>query len=328
MERYNFWRRDDPVNISLRDATELQANASLELGAMMLISSRLSAWIQGLRGSISHPMATGRTLDVLRRSARLALWSGACPDLQLFPWLGGHPLIGTSGYSGYFRNHLHEYADLCFAAHFLKPDDLFVDGGANVGSWTVLASLHSGADVLAIEPAPDTLKVLRANIALNGIEEKVTVAPFALSDHSGEASMAGTGLTRSVKALADRRNQEPLIQLRTLSELLDLREPALVKLDLEGHELQALRGAGAWLTERKVAAWCLEANSESDAIALNAVMKSAGYALRYYVPEHRKLIETRPDPCWQFNLIFVRDPQEAEARLAVGRAIISLGRTI
>ena len=277
---------------------------------------------------MSHPMSTGRKLDVLQRGARWALLSSTKHELRLFPWLDGHPLIGTNGYSGYFRNHLHEYADLCFAAHFLRPGDLFVDGGANVGAWSVLACRHCAADALAIEPAEDTLRVLRANIALNGIEHKVLVAPFALSDREGEARMLGNGLTSSVNAMPDDHQHGPSVQLRTLDQLLDFREPALVKLDLEGHELQALRGAGTWLTARKVAAWCIEANSESEAIAINQVMCAAGYLLRYYLPENRQLVVTRPNPCWQFNLIFVRDLREAEGRLAAGRPITTLAKKI
>ena len=217
---------------------------------------------------------------------------------------------------------------MCFAAHFLQPDDLFVDGGANIGAWTVLAASHAGANVLAVEPAPDTLRVLRANIALNGLESKVTVAPVALSDRSGETGMGGTGLTRSMKSTDECRGDDLLVPMRTLCDLLEERAPALVKLDLEGNELPALRGAGTWLTQRKVLAWSLEANSEHEAIALNEFMSAAGYEMRYYQPSSRKLVRELPDPCWQFNLIFVRDVVEAEARLAVGRAIVSYGKRI
>ncbi len=259
---------------------------------------------------------------------QFATWSRVSPALKLFPWVAGHPLIGTNGYSGYFRNYLHEYADLCFAAHFLQPDDFFVDGGANVGTWSLMAALHAGANVLAVEPAPDTLKVLRANIALNGLEAKISVAPVALSDQLGEASMSGTGLTRSVKALSPRSTDEPVISLSTLSSLVADVVPALVKLDLEGHELPALRGAGTLLSERKIVAWCIEANTLAEAIALHEVMKGHGYLLRYYLPAQRKLTEFRPDPCFQYNLIFVRDVAEADARLVRGRTLELFGRRI
>jgi FkbM family methyltransferase len=302
--------------------------ADTKHGAQNLTFHQLQSWLHGLRSSFSHPLASGRKFDVLQRSVQFALWSRASSGLKLFPWVAGCPLIGTNGYSGYFRNQLHEYADLCFAAHFLQPGDFFVDGGANVGTWSLLAALHAGAEVLAIEPAPDTLRVLRANIALNGLEAKVLVAPVALSDHLGDASMSGTGLTRSVKSLSQRSMDEPLIQLSTLSHLLSEATPALVKLDLEGHELPALEGAGTWLTERKIVAWCIEANTEIEAIALHAKMKDHGYLLRYYLPDLRKLSEIRPNPCTQYNLIFVRDVAEAEARLAQGRALELFGKRI
>ena len=49
----------------------------------------------------------------------------------------------------------------------LRPGDLFLDVGANVGSYTIWAG-ELGADVIALEPAPDTYALLLENIDLNG----------------------------------------------------------------------------------------------------------------------------------------------------------------
>jgi FkbM family methyltransferase len=292
--------------------------------------SRVQGWLSGLHNSLMHPLARGRRLNMLWRSAQFALWSKSSPELKLFPWLTLQ-LIGTPGYSGYFRNQLHEYVDLCFAAHFLAADDFFVDAGANVGTWSLLAAVHAEANVLAIEPAPDTLRVLRANIAINGLERKIEVAPFALSDQIGSANMRGSGLTRSLlPALANANADDTLVETQTLAKLLAARiqMPALVKLDLEGHELPALNGAGSWLRERKIAAWSIEANTEAEAVALHKVMSDAGYLQRYYEPTTRALLIERPVNCKQTNLIFVRDVDEAVARLQAGKALSVFDRMI
>jgi len=57
----------------------------------------------------------------------------------------------------------------------LKPGDLFVDIGANVGSYAMLASKALGAPTITVETDPDTARVLRRDIELNGIGDRVRV---------------------------------------------------------------------------------------------------------------------------------------------------------
>jgi Methyltransferase FkbM domain len=146
--------------------------------------------------------------------------------------------------------------------------------------------------------------------------------------------MRGTGLTRSVQVAGDAAPNDLIVPLATLAELLhkvnpsDIRTPVLVKLDLEGHELAALRGAGDWLAEGKVAVWCIEANTQAEAKAIDEVMRGYGYSLQYYLPEQRKLVSQRPSPCHQSNLIFVRDLKAAAARLALGKALSLFGKKL
>lgn len=57
--------------------------------------------------------------------------------------------------------------------HFLRPGDLFLDIGANVGTYTVLASGVCGGKIMAFEPDPRTLRHLQRNIELNQLENLV-----------------------------------------------------------------------------------------------------------------------------------------------------------
>ena len=62
---------------------------------------------------------------------------------SLFRWIGGQRLAfqrGMTGATGNFYVGLHEFADMMLPLHFLREGDLFLDIGANVGSYTVLAS--------------------------------------------------------------------------------------------------------------------------------------------------------------------------------------------
>jgi hypothetical protein len=81
----------------------------------------------------------------------------------------------------------------------------------------------------------------------------------------------------------------------------------------QGQAGTVLRGSGSWLSEKKVAAWSIEANTEAEAVGLHKVMSSAGYLLRYCDPTTRALLIERPEHRKLTNLIFVRAVAKAEA---------------
>jgi FkbM family methyltransferase len=130
----------------------------------------------------------------------------------------------------------------------LRPGDSFLDGGANVGLFTLVAASAVGerGKVVACEPAPETMKLLRRNLALNNFDW-VDLHQVALAERSGEMSFLSfeAGSAFSSFAPADEANAtKHHVRAMTLDELThDLRELKLVKLDIEGAEVRALRGA-------------------------------------------------------------------------------------
>jgi predicted RNA methylase len=66
---------------------------------------------------------------------------------------------------------LSEFADMMLALHFLRKGDLFVDVGANVGSYAVLASGVCRATTWAFEPDPNTVRSLKRNLAINNLND-------------------------------------------------------------------------------------------------------------------------------------------------------------
>lgn len=131
----------------------------------------------------------------------------------------------------------------------LEPGDTFVDAGANVGFFSVLASRVVGerGRVVAIEMMPDTAAMLRGNIALNGLSN-VTVEQYALSSHAGETITARVSVGKHGQATIGRRDvpdhlEEVSVVSATLDQLLRGVEPKMVKMDLEGAEKDAADGA-------------------------------------------------------------------------------------
>ena len=135
----------------------------------------------------------------------------------------------------------------------LKPGDTFVDVGANIGFFSLLADRLVGSEgrVHAVEATPSTADLLDDNIALNGAGT-IIVHRCAAGERTGTASMVvdETGNIGSNHLARDGEASEggnaPIV-LRRLDELLDGEAIRLIKLDIEGAEAMALRGAGALL---------------------------------------------------------------------------------
>src|SRR5262249_15331008 len=93
---------------------------------------------------------------------------------------------GMTGATGNIYARLHEFADMAFTLHFLRPDDLFLDVGANIGSYTLLASGVCKARTISFEPDPQTMGLLRRNIDLNGVDGCVLLEQTAVGAEDGE----------------------------------------------------------------------------------------------------------------------------------------------
>lgn len=132
------------------------------------------------------------------------------------------------------------------------------DGGANAGDYTreVLAAArreNCGVEVHAFEPSPHCLDGLRRNF---GTEPTVRIVGAALADRTGEAVLYDGRAGSSQASLVSRdvlsgdataSSTVPLLRLGDYLETQAIARIDLLKLDVEGSELAALRGLGGWL---------------------------------------------------------------------------------
>jgi FkbM family methyltransferase len=158
-------------------------------------------------------------------------------------------------------------------SHF-RPDDVFVDVGANVGAYSVRAA-SGGMKVYAFEPNPETVKVLKRNAEINHVS--IDLLEYALGSADGNAKMSPNGALSRISA--DGAIEVPL---RTLDSF-DLPRVDLLKVDVEGYELEVLKGA------RKTLARChptvfVEMHdwlaAEDEASLFNILLEN-GYHFRY-----------------------------------------------
>jgi FkbM family methyltransferase len=123
---------------------------------------------------------------------------------------------------------------------YLRSGSVFVDCGANIGVLSLLASKLVGETgrVFSIEAHPRTVEFLRGNVKLNNASN-VTVIHAAVGDHEGEVQFSSRR-SDDQNGVAESGIKVPL---RTLDSLVPDAAVRLLKIDVEGFELFALRGA-------------------------------------------------------------------------------------
>ena len=139
----------------------------------------------------------------------------------------------------------------------------FVDVGANIGTTTIPALVsHGFASAVAIEPEPENLRVLRLNVVLNDIQDRVRALPVAVSNQPGHSSLVvhqargGKHWIATDESKLSRKKVEPedvmMVETVTLDYLVDggviaPRRTGLLWMDAEAHEGHILEGASSLL---------------------------------------------------------------------------------
>lgn len=134
---------------------------------------------------------------------------------------------------------------------FVRPGDFAIDAGANLGFFSCLLSRLVGPDglVMALEPGSAAFERLAENIVLNGMNNVACVRK-GLYSHDGMAKLhlvEQEGATQlgysSLFHYEGQGDQHEVVEVRALDTLLVGEHPRLIKLDVEGVEEEALRGA-------------------------------------------------------------------------------------
>ena len=193
---------------------------------------------------------------------------------------------------GYWRAATQQTANVLFrdevpqmltVASLLGEGSVFVDCGANVGLWSAnmarLRGVHRGLRILAFEANPDTFARLQRtlagvagasahNVALSDRTRTLEMAEGAVSGvfgvEGGDFKIAGTA--RAVAA-------------RPLDEFLTGERDIVMKIDVEGHELEVLQGAGEALARGRVRAVYIDGYDKAKGAAIAAMLEGHGFRL-------------------------------------------------
>jgi FkbM family methyltransferase len=227
------------------------------------------SWIRKTYRGMTRPLRHGRR-RVLRGPAK-----GLLIDLQ-----GSRPsyLLGLA------EGDVAEFIDST-----LRPGDVFYDLGANVGLFTLIAArlLGSGGHVYAFEPAPRTAEVLRKNVELNRFEN-VTIVEAAVSDRDGTMAFDEVGeVAQDARLAGAGRHGTTEVRVMALDSFVaaGARPPTLMKIDVEGHENEAIDGMVATLRSSRPIVVCeIHQSRHDNEHEVERMLLELGYALSWLEP--------------------------------------------
>jgi FkbM family methyltransferase len=294
----------------------------------MSIPGRIKGLIVGraavLSGVWRHPLNRGSRL---RAIGDYCLWNAVkftmdaphvlklTDDIEII--LGRKENYGSAVYA----HNLPDYPEMVFLAHFLRSSDAFLDVGANVGMYAVWVAGVTGATVTAFEPVPATHVKLIKNIRLNDLEALVTPHRLAVGEARGSVVITANegGLDHVVSSSSASSEKTVEVPVAALDDFSLDTLPAAMKVDVEGFEMQALKGASRLLAQPTLKAivielqdWTLR-NFGTTESEVRDFLGSHGFEPHVYDPETRQLTPAREKTA--LNAIFVRDAELVREKL-------------
>jgi FkbM family methyltransferase len=265
---------------------------------------------------LRHPLTTRHKFKALTRFLRWQIVCRLSPGSVVVPFVNDVRILvqaGMTGATGNIYAGLHEFEDMSFVLHMLRKEDVFVDIGANIGSYTLLAGGAVGAQVIAIEPIPKTFSHLADNINLNMLHSKVAALNIGLG--SKEEVLHFTSdldTTNHVVADSGAYRDSINVQVKTLDDILSDAVPIMIKIDVEGFEESVLLGGHKVLSNHSLLAVLLELNGAgsrygTDDDMLHEKMQSYGFEPYRYSPLDRKLFSLNGSHNTLGNTLYIRD---------------------
>jgi FkbM family methyltransferase len=230
---------------------------------------------------------------------------------------------GRTGLTGNLYCGLHEFEDMMFLLHFLRLEDQFLDIGANVGSYSILANSHVGAKTISFEPLPATVELLKTNKAINGNNDTWRIEMLALGDR--ENSLWFTSDRDTMNQIVDESYQGNKIKVDVIS--LDQYcyqhniAPTLLKIDAEGFDENVIVGGEKTLSNELLKAIIIESDTE----IVQSKLSIAGFEPCTYDPFARKLTLGLNDGS---NQIYIKDINFVSDRIRNAEKIYIKGYSI
>lgn len=179
-----------------------------------------------------------------------------------------------------------EYYEMDFVQWVLKPTDTFVDVGAGLGDYSLIAASRIKTGIIfAFEPHLVALAYLNENIAINNLQNKILAFNKVVSDKNGFEEFTSDEISEfsHISSKEDmNRIKIPSITLDNFFMSRKEKQIKIVKIDVEGAELKVLYGANNLLKKNAIDYLIIEINQRSPLYSGNAdkvfsFLKKNGY---------------------------------------------------
>ena len=238
---------------------------------------------------------------------------------------------GMKGATGNMYVGLHECEDMAFLLHFLREGDRFIDVGANIGSYTILAAGVVGASAICIEPIPSTFKILTENIFLNGIDKKVIALNTGAGAAEGKLFFTSENDTVNQVVLHPKAGDAVVeVTITSLDKIiLQYFVPVCIKIDVEGFETEVLNGAGHLLQNPALQEIIIEligggASFGFDEKTIHTKLIDHGFSPFSYDPFSRKILPA--DEIQKHNnQLYLRDANAVQQKVKSARKYNVMG---
>lgn len=282
---------------------------------------------------LNHPLTRKQPALAFLRFVRWQLAQRIFPAGYVISLIGNTRLLverGMVSATGNLYCGLMEYEDMAFIMHFLRPDDLFCDIGANIGIYSIIAAGVAEANVIAVEPVNSTASALEENINLNRLSSRVRVERVVVGETEGTSIFrtdSGTS-NHAVDEFIDGKTQ--IFPMRTLEQVTSGLTPIAIKIDVEGFEWPILKSVKTLLSDSICKVLIIETNGSGARYnipdsQIGSYLKDLGFSPYSYNPRTRTLKAL--DHQNIHNTIYVKDILMVNERVNSGKAFEVLGET-
>lgn len=283
----------------------------------------------------SHPLAK---YHLGRAYFRFIIWQIRCrlsSNLLKVKFINNTIFLakrGLAGITGNIYTGLHEFPDMGFLLHFLRPNDFFFDVGANVGAYTLLASSACHANTIAFEPVPQTFKILSDNISINNINHLVSLENSCVGNKTGTIQFSSNEDTTNRVVSDDSQRMDTIwVPILKLESLFPEYKPILIKIDVEGFEAEVLNGANNILKDKTLKGIIIELigcgnRYGHDEIKIHELLLENDFEPYSYNPFDRQF--TKTPKFGSSNTIYLRDLPFVNERVGKALPFTIFGRKI
>jgi len=264
-----------------------------------------------------HPLGKQKKILSYIRFLNWQIAQSIIPKLVMKNWVNNIQIMvkkGMTGITGSIYVGLHEFEEMCFILHYLNKNDTFIDIGANVGCYTLLAA-SKNSSVIAFEPDFDSLSTLNLNVKVNNFDN-VTIYSSAVGEKQQNINFT-KGLDTVNHVVKPNEINSKIVKMINIDSVPIENNNIVMKIDVEGYEENVLKGSKDYLKD-KVEVVIVETNNSNISYGSSNdqifdYLKDFGFKAYTYNPFSRDLVSISSDHIG--NTIFIKNYEETTSRL-------------